>query len=168
MALWFFTLVLLFFITGIFLPRDMYFEESKVISSDPVSAYTQVNNLHNWANWSPWAEMDPGMKITYYGPAEGEGSAYSWDGPVSGQGKLTILKNNPYKNVHFELEFTGQGSSEGGFNFEGVSGGTKVSWYMEMHDLKYPFQRWFGLMMPSMMKQDFRHGLDNMQKVLMN
>ncbi len=112
--------------------------------------------------------MDPGMKLTYSGPAEGMGSAYSWEGPVTGTGKLTILSSNPYNNVHFSLEFDGKGTSEGGFNFEGVSGGTRVSWYMEMTDLKYPFQRWFGLMMPGMMKKDFRHGLDNMEKVLLN
>ncbi len=161
-------LVLIFFIVGIFLPKSTYFEESKVIATDPVAAFTQVNDLHNWENWSPWSEMDPDVKITYTGPEEGEGSSYSWDGPVTGKGTLTILKSVPYKNVHFELEFDGQGKSEGGFNFEGVSGGTKVIWYMEMDDLKYPMQRWFGLMMPAMMRKDFRHGLDNIQKVLMN
>ncbi len=162
------SLVLVFFIVGIFLPKNVYFEETKVIPTDPVAAYTQVNDLRNWEKWSPWSEMDPDMKVTFHGPSEGEGASYSWEGPVVGTGTLTILKNKPYQNVHFLLDFAEQGKSEGGFNFEGVSGGTKVSWYMEMHDMKYPMERWFGLLMPSMMRKDFRHGLDNLQNVLMN
>ena len=161
-------IVLLFFITAMFLPRETYFEESRVIRTDPVTAYSAVNDLHNWEKWSPWIEMDPKVKIYYIGSGQGQGAGYHWDGPVTGKGKLTILKSNPYKNVHFSLEFSGQGTSEGGFNFEGVPGGTRVSWYMEMHNLKYPFQRWIGIFMPPMMRKDFRHGLDNMQRVLMN
>lgn len=161
-------LALIFFVGALILPGNMYFEESKVIPTDPVAAYTQVNDLHNWENWSPWAEMDPEMEVVYDGPEQGEGASYSWEGPVAGNGKLTILNSSPYQNVHFEIIFTGQGKSEGGFNFEGVSGGTKVSWYMEMRNLKYPLERWYGLMMPAMMKKDFQRGLDNIQKVLMN
>lgn len=161
-------LALVFFVGAIFLPSNTYFEESKIITADPVAAYTQVNNLHNWEKWSPWAEMDPGMKIVYDGPESGAGASYSWEGPVTGSGTLTILSSSPYQNIHFELNFTGQGTSEGGFNFEGVSQGTRISWYMEMKGLKYPLERWYGIMMPAMMRKDFQKGLDNIEKVLVN
>ena len=70
--------------------------------------------------------------------------------------------------VHFRLEFQERGTSLGGFKFQPVDEGTKVTWYMQLHDLKYPVGRWLGAFMPSMMKQDFHKGLENMENVLVN
>jgi hypothetical protein len=161
-------IIAVFLVVAIFLPGDVYMEESEVIPADPVAVFTQVNDLHNWEKWSPWAEMDPEMAVTYNGAEEGEGAAYSWEGPKAGAGTLTILRSDPYENVHFQLEFEGSGTSEGGFNFNSVNDGTNVTWYMHMEDLKYPVGRWMGVIMQPMLKQDFRKGLENMEKVLVN
>ncbi len=60
-------LVLIFFVAGIFLPKKVYFEESKVIPVDPVAAYPQVNNLHNWERWSPWVRDGSGDETDLFG-----------------------------------------------------------------------------------------------------
>ena len=95
-------LIAVFLIVPLFLSPDVYFEESETMPVDPVAAFTQVNDLHNWEKWSPWAEMDPKMDVTYIGNETGEGAAYKWEGPVAGKGRLTILKSEPYDTCTFQ------------------------------------------------------------------
>jgi len=161
-----FALLLILLVGGLLLPKKIYFEETRVIHSDPVAAFGQVNDLHYWEKWLPWFEMDPKTSITYTGPETGEGATFHWDGPVSGRGDLTILESEPYERVHYAIDFYEQGASEGGFYFEPVEMGTEVSWYMQMDSLSYPFERWMGMLMPMMMKKDFQQGLENIDKVL--
>jgi effector-binding domain-containing protein len=159
-------LIVLFFLIGLLLPSKLHMEDSIVIKQPASLIFKQVNNYKNWEAWSPWRETDPAMEIVYTGPAFGVNSSYSWTSKTHGDGTLTITESIPYKKVSNELKFMeGPGTSKTDFVFEETPEGTKVTWSLDIPHLAYPVERYFGLMMPGMMKEFFRNGLENMKKV---
>jgi effector-binding domain-containing protein len=59
----------------------------------------------------------------------------------------------------------GPDKSRSDFTFEEIPEGTKVTWSLDIPHLSYPVERYFGLMMPKMMKKFFKSGLENLKKV---
>jgi hypothetical protein len=93
--------------------------------------FEQVNVTRNWENWSPWHKVDPAMKLTYEGPAGGEGAIYLWDGNRDvGAGKMTITESVEGRMVRTRLDFyrpfKGMMTSEILLQEEG--GRTQVKW----------------------------------------
>ena len=94
--------------------------------------FPQVNNVRNWQAWSPWMELDPAMKLTYTGPAEGTGAAWAWDSKKAGAGQMTVAKSQPNELVDFRLEFLKpfQATDAAEFTFKPDGGQTVVTWTM--------------------------------------
>jgi len=159
-------LVVLFFVVSLFLPSTLHMEDSIVINKPASLVFKQVNNYKNWEQWSPWRESDPAMVITYEGADFGVNSSYSWKSKVHGNGKLTITQSIPYTKVSNELVFIdGPAASQSDFLLEEVPEGTRVTWRLDIPHLTYPVERYFGVMMPGMMKKFFKTGLENLKKV---
>ncbi len=159
-------LVALFFIIALFLPKSVSMKESIVINKQASLIFKQVNNFQNWPAWSPWLEADPEMVSTYEGPKLGVGAKTSWTSKTQGNGSMTITESLPYKRVSSSLEFAGQETgSTNYFAFEETPQGTTVTWGVEIPTLRYPVERYFGLLMPGMMKTYFIKGLENLKKI---
>jgi effector-binding domain-containing protein len=157
-------LVALFLIVAAFLPAKLHIEESMVINKPASVIFKQVNNFQNWPAWSPWLEMDPEMMSTYEGPKLGVGAKTIWTSKKTGDGSMTILESVPYLKVISALEI-GMPGATNSFEFKEEQGATKVTWGVDMPKLSYPVERYFGLMMPGMMKPIFIKGLENLKKV---
>lgn len=101
----------------------------------PASAvFAQVNDLHKWEAWNPWGKIDPVMKQTYSGPAEGVGAGYAWAGNNdAGEGRMTILESRPNELVRIKLEFFKpmEGQNDVRFTFKGEGAQTSLTWDME-------------------------------------
>ena len=61
-------------------PDTFQITRAVAISAPASVPFAHVNDFHKWVAWSPWEGMDPNLKRTYEGPAEGVGTRYSWDG----------------------------------------------------------------------------------------
>ncbi len=158
-------LVALFFIVALFLPSKVHMEQSITINREPAVIFKQVNNFHNWAAWSPWAETDSLMVNTYSGPELGVGAKMSWKSKKHGDGSMTIVESLPYTSVKYDLDFMEQGTAQSYFNFVPEGDSTKVTWGLDIPKLKYPVERFFGVLMPGMMNQFFKSGLDRLKEV---
>ncbi|MBL7922922.1 MAG: SRPBCC family protein [Bacteroidia bacterium] len=146
-------------VIGWMLPSSLHLERSLNMKAPLPAIYDQVNTMKNWEGWSPWKKMDPEMKVTYNDIASGPGASYSWIGPESGEGKLTIIEANPEKLILIELEFKDQGKSTSGFRFEPEEGSTKVTWFFDSDLGNNPYMRLFWQLGKSMMVDAFDKGL---------
>jgi hypothetical protein len=53
--------------------------------------FALIEDLHSWSGWSSWKKMDPAMKRTYSGSANGKGAVYAWEGNNKvGEGRMKL------------------------------------------------------------------------------
>jgi uncharacterized protein YndB with AHSA1/START domain len=152
-----------------FRPDEMNVSRSTTIAAPPEAIFKVVNDLHQWDAWSPWSKLDPAMKVSYAGPAEGVGSSYHWSGNSDvGEGTSTIVESKPSEKVGMRLEMVRPmaGSNDVQFTFVPEGTGTKVTW--AMHG-KVPFiGKVVGLFMDceKMCGDQFNEGLANLKRVV--
>lgn len=159
-------LILLIAIIGFILPGKVETERSLLIKASPETLFELINVLPNWEKWSPWKEMDPESKMTYSSPNSGVGAFYTWEGPETGKGKLTITESVPFRLINTNLEFDGQGNSTAGYIFEPQADGhVNVRWTFSTDMGGNPFMRVFGVIMKSMLNDQFDQGLKKLKEV---
>ena len=76
------------------------------INSPAAAIFPWINNSQKTQSWVPWAEMDPALKMTYSGPAEGVGSSAHWtsEGHM-GVGSAIIVETTPNKSVKTTVQY---------------------------------------------------------------
>ncbi len=153
-------LIILLVIVGFFLPSKSIVERSMVINASPAVVFEQVNTLKNWEKWSPWKEMDPEMVNTYGEKPSGIGAYYSWVGPASGEGKLTITESQPNSMIKSDLDFGEMGIAKCDYYFEDAEGGTKMTWKYESELGGSPINRWIGFLLHGMLADQFDSGMN--------
>ncbi|MEO5571110.1 MAG: SRPBCC family protein [Bacteroidia bacterium] len=158
-------IIILLCAISFFLPSGSHVERSMVINAPAETVFDQVNTLKKWDNWSPWQKMDPEMQRTYFGSGSGTGSGYSWKGPKTGEGKLTITDNKPNESVAIRLEFGGIGAMST-FHFEPVDSGVKVTWSLDNDKSLNPVFKYMNLMMQGMLEKQFDEGLNDIKKTV--
>ena len=114
-------------------PSEFRVSRSTTVTAPPATVFEQVNDLRKWEAWSPFVKMDPNMKLTYDGPAAGEGASSSWVGNNQvGEGRMTITESRPGEFIKFKLEFYKPfaGNSTAEFTFKPEGAQTVVTWTM--------------------------------------
>ncbi len=163
--------VALLTVVGLFIatrPSGFRIERSAVVKAPPAVVFSLINDFHQWVHWSPWEKLDATMQKTFTGPPAGAGSSYSWHGNNKvGEGRMTVLKSEPDRSIHIDLEFRKPFAAKNVTMFEltRVDGGTRVVWGMEG---KRDFMmKAFGLFMnlDKMIGKDYESGLANLDKV---
>jgi effector-binding domain-containing protein len=158
--------VALLAVIGFFLPAKMNMERSTVINAPVANIYDQINILKNWEQWSPWVKMDPGVKMSFAGPASGEGAMYSWDGEKTGKGTMTITKSTP-EEIITSLSFDGDDGKPAvsGFRLSPEGDATKLTWYFNSEVGANPMHRWMMVIMKGMMGDQFAQGLASIKEI---
>jgi uncharacterized protein YndB with AHSA1/START domain len=148
---------------------DMVVTRSATIAAPPEAVFKVVNDFRLWDKWSPWSKLDPEMKVTLEGPAEGVGAIYRWAGNNEvGEGTTSLVGSVPNEKIDMKLEFVRPfpGTSEVEFTFAAKEGGTEVAWTMRG---KKPF---IGKMMSLFMDcekmcgDQFLEGLANLKTLV--
>ncbi len=116
--------------------KDSHYRISReiVIKADIAKLFPYINNSQKTNEWMPWAEMDPQMKMTYSGPAEGFGSAAHWEsaGPM-GVGQSEVIESLLNDKVTTKLKYEKPRAMEqlAEMSLSAVEGGTLVRWSVE-------------------------------------
>lgn len=114
-------------------PPELRIERSATIAAPPSAVFLHVNELKAWDAWSPWAKLDPNAKITFEGPAAGNGAVFGWSGNDDiGEGKMTIVESRPTELIRIRTDFTKPfaGTSTTDFTFKPEGDKTLVTWEM--------------------------------------
>jgi uncharacterized protein YndB with AHSA1/START domain len=154
---------LLFIVTPLFLSSHYSVERRITIDAPPRQVYAYVVDLARWQAWSSWE--DPEAEYTISSPSSGVGAEMSWRGEQVGQGRLSIEATEAPRMIRTQLEFAEtEEPSQGHWRFTRLADGrTKVTWRMS-GELGY-FSRYFGLLLPDMIGEDFDKGLKNLKTV---
>lgn len=163
--------VLVLLLAGAYLlPAKWHVSRSVIIHAPPAKIHPLVESLKAWPTWAPWTtELDPTLKYEYAGPDTGVGAISSWTGDKTGPGTLRITESDPAKGVVFVMQFGDDHyKSHGSIRYEMVPDGTRVTWTSSGRLGNNPINRYFGLLMNSMIGADFEKGLAKLKKVSEN
>jgi uncharacterized protein YndB with AHSA1/START domain len=87
-------------------PDTFAVERSATIKASPETLYALLSDFHQWESWSPWDKLDPAMKRTYEGAANGMGAVYAWEGnDKAGKGRMEITEATAPSKVVIKLDF---------------------------------------------------------------
>jgi uncharacterized protein YndB with AHSA1/START domain len=155
--------------TAFFQPDEMKVARSATIAASPEAVFKVVNDFRQWDAWSPWSKLDPAMKKTLEGPAEGVGAIYRWSGNDEvGEGSMTLLESKPGEKVGIKLEFLRPfaGTNDVQFTFVPEGAGTKVTWAMQGKNAFMAKVIGLFLDFEKMCGDAFSEGLANLDKVV--
>mgnify|MGYP001013412505 CR=1 FL=1 len=158
-------LFLLFLLVAAFLPTEVTTKGELYIKAPSSTIFYHVNSMKNWAAWSPFQRADTTMEITYRGSESGVGSEMFWTNPRHDSGIQVISESFPHSYIRMELDFFTGGKAYSTWSFEETGDSTLVSWKVFISELGYPMGRFFGLLMPSMMKPMHEQGLMNLKTI---
>jgi effector-binding domain-containing protein len=111
------------------LPSEYTLIRKAEINAPAAKTYAQVLDMKTWKNWSYWDLMDSTNTVTYNGETGEIGSGYAWKGEQTGEGTMTVTGLDENKKIDYSIDFSGQGASDGYFEFvELENGNTEVSY----------------------------------------
>jgi uncharacterized protein YndB with AHSA1/START domain len=150
-------------------PDTFRVQRATSIKAPPEKIFALINDFHSWGSWSPWEKMDPTMKRTHSGAANGNGAVYEWEGNNKvGKGRMEIMDTSPPSKVTIKLDFVKpfEGHNIAEFTLEAKGDSTNVTW--AMYGPSPYIARLMGLFfnMDNMIGKDFETGLSNMKTVV--
>jgi Polyketide cyclase / dehydrase and lipid transport len=146
------------------LPAHVTVARSVVINAPEYAIYPYLNNLHQFSEWSPWATRDPGMKVTYSGPQEGNGAKVEWvsEVPSVGTGSMEIVGSEPSRSMDLAANLNGlEGTSS--YELVPAGSGSKVTWSFGYETGSSPLKRWKGLMLDGFIGAEYHAGLEKLK-----
>lgn len=114
-------------------PDTFRLQRSITIKAPSEKIFPFINDFKNWVAWSPYEKLDPNLKRTYGGAAQGRGAVYEWDGNNQvGQGCMEIVQSSPPSQVVIKLDFIKpfEAHNTAEFSLDGAGGPTTVTWAM--------------------------------------
>ena len=166
----FYTVVIalvIFIVTGLFLPRTVHVERSIEIDRPDSTLFTLLNSFATFSTWSPWSERDPSIIHQYSGPASGTGARMNWSGDprLSGSGWQEIIESKPSSLVRMQLDFDQQGRANSYFQIDPSASGALVTWGFDTNLVEGQgffgslLARYFGLFFDRWIGTDYEQGL---------
>jgi uncharacterized protein YndB with AHSA1/START domain len=138
------------------------------IKAPPDRIFALINDFHKWGGWSPWEKLDPEMKRTHSGAAEGKGAVYAWEGSGKvGAGRMEIMESSTPSKIVIKLDFIKpfEGHNTAEFTLEGKGDTTDVTWAMYGPASFISKVMQVFVSMDSMIGKDFEAGLANMKAI---
>jgi carbon monoxide dehydrogenase subunit G len=114
-------------------PDAFRVQRTTSIKAPPEKILALINDFHSWVAWSPFENLDPAMKRTYSGPANGKGAVYEWEGNgKAGQGRMEISDVAPSSRVTIKLDFIKpfEAHNVAEFTLDDNGDSTNVTWAM--------------------------------------
>ncbi|MFC5474902.1 SRPBCC family protein [Paraherbaspirillum soli] len=147
-------------------PDTFRVQRTTSIKAPPEKVFALINDFHQWGSWSPYDKLDPAMKRTFSGAANGKGAVYEWQGDNKvGAGRMEITESSPSSKLTIKLDFIKpfEGHNTAEFTLDAQGDSSNVTWAMYGPT---PFiAKLMGLFfsMDSMIGKDFEAGLANLK-----
>src|SRR5712671_979415 len=115
-------------------PGSIHVQRVVTIKATPDKIFPLINDFHDWSAWSPYEMVDPAMKKSYSGNANGKGAVYEWAGNMQiGQGRMEITDASQPSRIAIRLDFTKplEGHDVAEFTLVPQGDSTAVTWTMD-------------------------------------
>ncbi len=149
-------------------PDTFRVQRTKSIQAPPEKLFALVNDFRRWGSWSPYEKLDPAMKRTHSGAANGKGAVYEWAGNgKAGQGRMEIVDTSPPSKVTIKLDFFKpfEGHNIAEFTLEAKGGSTNVTWAVHGPQPYFAKVMTIFVRMDSLLGKEFEDGLANMKSI---
>ncbi len=136
--------------------------KSIFIEAPPAKVFALVRDFRQWPAWSPWLIAEPEAQLQY----APNGRSYTWDGRITGSGKMDIAGEDEPRSIDYQLTFLKPWKSENTarFLFTERDGGTEVTWTME-GSLPF-FMFWMVSSMTAYIGADYQRGLMMLKAIM--
>jgi carbon monoxide dehydrogenase subunit G len=149
-------------------PDEFRVQRTTSVKAPPEKVFALINDFHRWGSWSPWEKMDPAMKRTYSGAANGKGAVYAWQGNSKvGEGRMEIADTSSPSKVTINLDFFKpiEGHNTAEFTLEPRGDSTNVTWAMYGPSPYIAKIMGIFVSMDKMIGKEFETGLANLKTV---
>jgi hypothetical protein len=147
-------------------PDSFQLARSVSIKAAPEKIFPLIDDLHSFNRWNPFLKNDPGIKLTYSGPAKGKGTAHEWDGNSRvGKGRLEITDSMPASKIVMKLDMIKpiEGHNRVEFTLEPKDGATTVTWAMSGKSAYIAKLMGVFISMDKMVGREFEAGLADLK-----
>lgn len=143
------------------LPRQVTVTRSATVDAAPGEVFALISSNAGYQRFNPYKSTDPDLKIDLFGPDQGVGSGFRFDGK-EGKGSQTVTAVVPDRSVTMQIDLGAMGQPTQQFDLAPAGSGTRVTWSMQADMGVNPVARVFGLFMDRMMGKTFETGLTNL------
>jgi hypothetical protein len=150
----------------VFLPREVSVVRSGLVSASPEAIVALAASNDGYQRFNPYRTSDPDLKIELFGPAQGVGSGFRFEGK-DGRGQQTVAAVTD-SSVHYAIDLGPMGQPVQALHVAPQNGTTRVTWEMQADLGLNPVARVFGLFMDRMIGPTFEQGLSNLNDALSN
>ncbi|WP_141733211.1 SRPBCC family protein [Oligoflexus tunisiensis] len=150
-------------------PNELQVSREIVLKAGPEVIFPYLNSSQKSNEWMPWVSMDPALKMSYNGPAEGVGSQASWESTGDmGIGKSEIVESIPNRLVKTQLTYLKpmEMSQVSIMELEPIAEGTRVSWKVVMPQNLLAKTACLFMDMDKMIGTNFEQGLQKLQTMV--
>jgi uncharacterized protein YndB with AHSA1/START domain len=149
-------------------PGTFRIQRSASIKAPPEKIFEILNDFNRWPSWSPWEKLDPAMKRTHSGAANGPGAVYEWEGNKKvGKGRMEITQSSPPSKLTIKLDFFTpfEAHNTAEFTLDGQGDSTNITWAMNGRQPYFFKVMTLFMSMDKMVGKDFETGLANLKSI---
>jgi len=147
-------------------PDTFRVERSTTIKAPAEKIFPLINDFREWEPWSPWEKVDPAVKRSYSGAANGQGAIYEWNGTKDiGQGRMEIIESSPTSKVIIKIDFISPFEAHNTIEFTLVTQGDSTIVTQAMYGPCPYISKLMGIFfsMDKMVGQKYEEGLANLK-----
>ena len=149
-------------------PATFRVQRATSIQAPPEKIFPLISDFHNWASWSPYEKLDPAMRKTYGGAANGKGAVYEWEGnSKAGKGRMEITDTSLPSKITIKLDFFKpfEGHNTAEFALDAKGDSTTVTWAVHGPNSYIAKVMSIFLSMDSLLGKEFENGLASLKTV---
>ena len=144
---------------ALLLPRKVVVTRRADVAMRPEDVIARVANTEGFQTFNPYCTTDADLIITPFGPAEGVGSGFRFEGK-EGKGTQTVTEVTAVRVTHL-IDLGAMGKPVQTIEAKATETGARVTWTVTS-DMGYnPVFRIFGLFMDRMLGKTYELGLKN-------
>jgi hypothetical protein len=160
-------LSLLATLMGLMMPSSVKITRGVIVNADSTSVDHILLNIDHWNQWMPWIEPSGDLIVQQLGERGQAGSALKWKSLDGQREGVIAFKGREPGTLLLSYDFKGMNKSEGGFRIRNLSEGrTELQWYMEYPLKWYPWERFYGIFLDSMIGSVLESGLQKLVKYI--
>lgn len=146
---------------ALLLPRTVVVTRNADVDLSPEDVIARVASTEGFQTFNPYCTTDPDLKITPFGPTEGVGSGFRFEGK-EGKGTQTVTEVTATSVTHL-IDLGAMGKPVQTIEAKPYAGGTRVTWTVTSDMGFNPVFRIFGLFMDRMLGKTYELGLKNIK-----
>ncbi|MCY4179256.1 MAG: SRPBCC family protein [Litoreibacter sp.] len=147
-------------IIAFLLPRKVVVTRHADVAMRPEDVIARVASTEGFQTFNPYCTTDPELKITPFGPSEGVGSGFRFEGK-EGKGTQTVTALTDTSVTHL-IDRGAMGKPVQTISATPTDAGCRVVWTVTSDMGFNPVFRIFGLFMDRMLGKTYELGLKNM------